>query len=172
MGLEWMRKRAHLDMARYLDAIQSRCFICALRDREPGFESHLILETQTAISFLDKYPDVYGHVLVAPRDHRENVISDFSEEEYLGLQRVVRRVGEAIERVVDCERLYVLSLGSKAANAHVHWHLVPCPPGLPFEKQQLDVLRKERDGYIDVPPEEMARLASAIRRALGEVVES
>ncbi len=47
-------------------------------------------------------------------------------------------------------------------------YLVPCPPGLPYEMQQVNLLRVDRDGYVDVPPEEMARLASVLRHALAE----
>ena len=164
---EWLERRAHLDFDAYLEEIRKRCFICALRDHDPEFEqTHIVLETSEAIAFLDEYPNVFGHVLVVSREHREDVIGDFTEDEYLALQRIVRRVGAAVQRVVPCERLYVLSLGSAAGNSHVHWHLVPCPPGLPFERQQIALLRKEEDGYIDVPDDEMAALASRLRDAL------
>jgi diadenosine tetraphosphate (Ap4A) HIT family hydrolase len=166
-----MHKRVPLDVERYLEAIRARCFICAIRDGEPGSEHHLILDAPEAIAFLDRYPTVYGRVLVASREHREGVVSDFSEEEYVALQRVVRRVGKAVQQVVECERLYVLSLGSQAGNAHVHWHIVPCPPGLPFEMQQVNLLGWGQDGYVDVPLEEKTRLASALRQALAEDVE-
>lgn len=62
---------------------------------------------------------------------------DFTAEEYVRLQRVVYRVGEAIRRIVPTERLYILSLGSQVGNSHAHWHLAPLPPGVPFEEQQL-----------------------------------
>ena len=169
MASSWLDRRIPLDMQRYAEESRTRCFICALRDDEPGFEHHVVLETADAIAFLAKYPAVYGHVLVAPRAHREGVIADFTEPEYLGLQRVVRRVGEAVQKVVQCERLYVLSLGSQAANAHVHWHLVPCPPGLPYEMQQVNLLLVDRDGYVDVSFEEMAVLASTLRGAVEDV---
>ena len=171
MGLDWMHRRIPLDMKRYLEASRVRCFICALMAQEPGFEHHVILDAAEAIAFLNKYPAVYGHVLVAPREHRERVVADFSEQEYVALQRVVRRVGKAVQQVVECERLYVLSLGSQAGNAHVHWHLVPCPPGLQYEMQQVNLLFVDRDGYVDVTPEEMARLASMLRHGLAESVE-
>src|SRR3954447_23904613 len=131
MGVvDWLERRARLDMAAYLEAIRERGLICSPRDHGSCIEQyHVVLETPEAIAFLDKYPVVYGHVLVAPLEHREDVIGDFTEAEYLAFQRVVRRVGAAVQRVVPCERLYVLSLGSAAGNSHVHWHLVPCPPG-------------------------------------------
>jgi diadenosine tetraphosphate (Ap4A) HIT family hydrolase len=166
--MDWLQRRAPLDMGAYLEAITKQCFFCAPRDQDPGIEQRsVVLETPEAIAFLDRYPVVFAHVLVAPLEHREDVIGDFTEAEYLALQRVVRRVGAAVQRVVPCERLYILSLGSAAGNSHVHWHLVPCPPGLPFERQQISFLRKEEEGYIDVPDEEMEALAAALRDELG-----
>ncbi|MFL5925233.1 MAG: hypothetical protein ACJ743_08700 [Gaiellaceae bacterium] len=89
---------------------------------------------------------------MAPKEHREHVVDDLSEDEYLALQRVIHRVGRAICRAVPTERPYVLSLGSQEGNRHVHWHLAPLPPGVPFEEQQLAALdtrpwaRPERRG--------------------------
>jgi hypothetical protein len=79
VSLEWLNNRIPLDIERYLEASRARCFICALRDGEPGFDHHVIVDSPEAIAFLAKYPAVYGHVLVAPREHREAVIADFTE---------------------------------------------------------------------------------------------
>jgi diadenosine tetraphosphate (Ap4A) HIT family hydrolase len=49
-----------------------------------------------AVAFLARYNTLLGHTLVAPR---EQVTGDFTIEEYLALQRLVYRVGEAIHWV-------------------------------------------------------------------------
>ena len=36
------------------------------------------------------------------------------------------------------ERLYLLSLGSHQGNAHVHWHIAPLPPGVPYAKRSRE----------------------------------
>jgi diadenosine tetraphosphate (Ap4A) HIT family hydrolase len=105
-------------------------------------------------------------VLVAPREHREDVVLDFTRSEYLDLQDVVRRVAIAVRQVVECERVYILSLGSQQGNAHVHWHIVPCSPGLPFQAQQLNLMRVEDHGYIDLGGTEMKALGDRLRGAL------
>ena len=71
-----------------------------------------------------------------------------------------------MRRTVPTERLYVLSLGSREANRHVHWHVAPLPPGVPFDEQQLEALSPER-GVLDVPDEELAALGERLRRELG-----
>jgi diadenosine tetraphosphate (Ap4A) HIT family hydrolase len=132
-----MDKRKRVDFKAIRKELWGRCFICEMLAGNPEYQHHVVYEDERAVAFLNRYPSLYGYVLVAPKDHREQVTGDFSLDEYLHLQAVVHRVGEAIRQVVPTERLYVLSLGSQQANRHVHWHLAPIPPGLPFEQQQL-----------------------------------
>jgi diadenosine tetraphosphate (Ap4A) HIT family hydrolase len=125
-----------------------------------------VYEDDLAVAFLNRFPVVEGYVLVAPREHREQVTGDFSEDEYAALQRVVHRVGEAIRRAFTPERLYVLSLGSRDANAHTHWHLVPLPAGVPFHRQQLAFLSWDMQGILDLSDEDMTSIAERIRAQL------
>jgi len=117
------------------------------------------------VAFLAKYPVALGHVLVAPIEHREHVVNDFSWTDYARLQRVVHAVGNALVATVPTERLYVSSLGSQQGNRHVHWHLVPLPPGLPFEEQQMAFLAESR-GWLRFEPAELEALAEKLRAAL------
>jgi diadenosine tetraphosphate (Ap4A) HIT family hydrolase len=141
------------------------CFVCDLvAGRRPH---HVVYENDHAIAFLSRYPTRLGYVLVAPKEHRVDVVRDFREDEYVTLQRVVYRVGRAVCAAVETERLYVLSLGSNQGNAHVHWHLYPLPPGVPYEDQQLVALDwDEGRKVLDVPDAEQAELARRIRDAL------
>lgn len=139
------------------------CFVCELiAGANPH---HMIYEDQTAVVFLSKYPSLYGYTLVAPREHREQATGDFTLEEYLALQRVIYHISEALRKVVPTERLYILTLGSQQGNRHVHWHLAPLPPGVPYKQQQTAALDISR-GILAIPDEEMASLAQAIRQEL------
>ena len=82
--------------------------------------------------------------------------------QYLAVQRVVHAAGQALVAEVETERLYVLSLGSLQGNRHVHWHLVPLPPGVPCEQQQVTALAPER-GSLDIPDQAQADLATRLR---------
>ena len=125
----------------------------------------MVYEDEATIAFLNRYPTLPAQTLVAPKEHREHVTGDYSEDEYVAVQRVVHRVAEALRATVPTERLYVLSLGSQAANRHVHWHVAALPPGLPFEEQQLEALRLER-GVLELPEDELDTLAAEIRSKL------
>jgi diadenosine tetraphosphate (Ap4A) HIT family hydrolase len=152
--------RRPLDLDAYLADVRAACFICELvAGRRPH---HVVYEDEAAIAFMNRYPTLRGQAIVAPKEHREQVTADFSEDEYLRLQAVVRRVGEAVRQAIPTERLYVLSLGSQDGNRHVHWHLAPLPPGVPFAEQQAEALRAER-GVLDVSDADLAADAAAVR---------
>jgi diadenosine tetraphosphate (Ap4A) HIT family hydrolase len=158
-------KEAYIQRSRY-----GPCFVCQIVAKNPEYDHYLLYEDDATIAFLNKYPTLYGYTLVAPREHREAVTGDFTLEEYLALQRVIYRVAEAIRQVVPTERIYILSLGSQQGNRHVHWHVAPLPPGVPYEEQQLDAVDL-RKGVLPVSEAEKAALAARIRQALAAMRE-
>ena len=157
-------KTRQVDPEQLRERLGGRCFICEFLAGNPEFAHELVYEDEFSVAFLNKYPALYGYVLVAPREHREEVNGDFTPAEYLRLQEVVHRVGEAIRAVVPTERLYVVSLGSREGNAHVHWHLAPLPPGVPFEQQQLAAL--DTNARLELSAEERAELAQELQARL------
>jgi diadenosine tetraphosphate (Ap4A) HIT family hydrolase len=164
-------ERYSIDLAAYDHMCQTRpCFICAIVARHPDYPAHIVYEDEIAIAFLDKYPTLYGYTLVAPREHREQVSGDFSIDDYLALQRRVYWVAEAVRREVEAERVYVLSLGSNQGNAHVHWHVAPLPPGVSYQKQQMNAIGLNR-GVLRIPEENQASLALRLRRRVEQLRE-
>jgi diadenosine tetraphosphate (Ap4A) HIT family hydrolase len=163
-----MPDRKPFDLAAYIQRIQnSPCFICGMIAGRLG-GNYVIYQDDRAIVFLNKYPMLYGYVLVAPVAHLEQATGDFTLKEYLDLQAMVYRVAEAVRRTVAPERVYILSLGSQQGNRHVHWHIAPLPHGVPFEQQQLEALRVEH-GVIDLSDAEMQALARSIRSNMDDL---
>lgn len=159
--------RAQLDIDAYAAKSQTEpCFICKVIEGTHHYEHRIVYRDDIAIAFLNRFPTMLGYTLVCPIEHRENVVGDFDLDDYLRLQSVVHRVGRGVEAVLPTERLYVLSLGSKQGNSHLHWHLAPLPPGVAYEKQQFAALMMESDGYLDVPADEQDRLAEQIAAAI------
>ena len=162
--------RLPLDIQAYNAAAQSRpCFICTIIDGTHDAAHHIVHRDDLAIAVLNRFPTLIGYTLVAPIEHRTDVVADFTEEEYVALQRLVHRVGRAVSTVVPTERLYLLSLGSHQGNAHVHWHIAPLPPGVPYEAQQFHALMVGPDGYLAIPDDEQAGLTRRIAAALHEL---
>jgi diadenosine tetraphosphate (Ap4A) HIT family hydrolase len=79
---------------------------------------------------------------------------------------VVHAVAEAIRQALEPERVYVLSLGSQQAVAHVHWHVVPCPPGLAYTEQQLALFDVKERGTVQFKQEDGEELVAQLRAQL------
>ena len=156
-----MFERYQPDLGTYVRRVRTGpCFVCAILGQDPAsLDNHVIDEDEDAIVFLAMNPTQYGYTLVAPK---VQVAGDFTVEEYLGLQRVVHRVVKAVREEVGAERVYVLSLGSNQGNAHVHSHVVPLPPGIPYEEQQFAAIMLETAGALKIPEGEKAALATHI----------
>ncbi|WP_380282610.1 HIT family protein [Kitasatospora purpeofusca] len=133
---------------------------------DPEFRHEIVHRDEHHVVFLDRYPTLLGKLLVAPVEHREDVIGDFTEQESANLWRLVHRAGAALRQVVPTERIYVQSLGSKSGNSHVHIHVAALPPGVPYEEQQTAALVWESAGLLEVPAEETARIAGRLRAGL------
>lgn len=50
---------------------------------------------------------------------------------------------------------------AQQGNAHLHWHVVPLPPGVPYEQQQLRALSAEH-GVLNGDDARQAELARTI----------
>ena len=159
-----------MDTAEYARQVREsrdagRCFICRIVSDSHSYRHQVIYEDGETIAFLNRYPTLLGYCLVAPRRHAEDWVRELDEAEFLALQRVVRRVARVVAAVVPVERMYCLSLGSQQGNAHLHWHIAPLPPGVPYEQQQYHALTSE-NGVLDVDDSSQAALAAAIRSRL------
>jgi diadenosine tetraphosphate (Ap4A) HIT family hydrolase len=158
--------RVRTDLHRYVRRSRSGpCFVCAMLAGDPDYAHEIVYDDGTFVAFLNRYPTLYGYVLVAPREHLEHAVRDFDEAGYLKLQSVLYRVARAVESVVGGERTYLLSLGSQQGNSHLHWHVAPLPPGVPYERQQFHALMMS-EGVIPWSPRRAAELAGRLRRAL------
>ena len=137
------------------------CFICEMLAGKPDFAHHRIAEDEDTVLFLSKYPTQRGDALVCPKAHVEDLAEDLTTEAYLALQARVHRLARAMKQVLPVERVYVLSLGSQQGNRHLHFHVVPLPPGVPYEQQQYHALMAEH-GILPLTDADMASLAQQL----------
>jgi ATP adenylyltransferase len=162
--LEKRYERYHPDMDAVHHGFRTEpCFICRMVGGDIRLPENIIHEDEHALVFLDGFPRAYGYTLIAPKEHREQVTGDFTMEEYIRLQRLIYRVTEAVREEVGAERMYIFIFGSNEGNSHTHWHVVPLPPGVPYEDQQ-GAWTSWSKGVLDIPHEEMASLAARIGR--------
>ncbi len=81
-----------------------------------------VAEDDHFFAFLDIDPNAKGHTLCVPKKEVDRLL-DLDEETYLGLMQFARRVGLAIEKTVDCNRVGMSVIGLEVP--HVHVHLIP-----------------------------------------------
>lgn len=143
------------------DNAVGRCFICELTDEATTPEHEIVAyRDEHCIVYFPNWHRLYGYCLLSPLRHVTGVVSDFSEDEYLVLQRRVHRLGRVLADLAPTERLYVYSFGSMQGVAHVHWHVAPLPPGVPFREQQFAAVDKSE--YLEIPRVELEELARRI----------
>jgi diadenosine tetraphosphate (Ap4A) HIT family hydrolase len=158
--------REPMDVEAYVDRVRNGpCFICALLAGHEDYAHEMVYDDGRHVGFLTRYPTLYGYTLVCPRWHVEDVVRDLTPAHYLALQSAVHTVARAVAEVTGAERMYVLSLGSMQGNAHVHWHVAPLPPGVPYERQQYHALMGE-NSVLRLEPGERRELAARIRARL------
>lgn len=81
-----------------------------------------VAEAEHFIAFLDINPNAKGHTLCVPKKEVDKIM-DLDEATYMGLMAFSRKVGQAIEKAMDCERVGMSVIGLEVP--HVHVHLIP-----------------------------------------------
>jgi diadenosine tetraphosphate (Ap4A) HIT family hydrolase len=154
--------RIPFDLGQYARRVSAGpCFVCGFVEGRPDHHHHLVYEDDDTVAFLNRYPTLLGYCLVAPKRHLESWVHDMTPGDFLRFQSVVHAVARAIAATVRTERMYSLSLGSRQGNAHLHWHLAPLPPGIPYDQQQFHAVMAE-NGILSVDDDSQAALAGEI----------
>jgi diadenosine tetraphosphate (Ap4A) HIT family hydrolase len=137
--------------------------VCAYLAGHSEYKHEHIFIDDDVVAFLSRYPTLLGYTIVAPRAHIVDVTGN--GKLFRQVVDVVHDVAEALKATLPTERVYLMSLGSRQGNAHVHWHVAPLPPGVPYERQQFHAVMAE-NGVLEVTPDQQAALAARIRSAL------
>jgi diadenosine tetraphosphate (Ap4A) HIT family hydrolase len=152
------------DLAEHVQrARNGPCFVCAYLNGHPDYMHEAIYLDDHVVAFLSRYPTLLGYTIVAPRLHVLDVTGN--RRLFRHVTDVLHDVAEALKATLPTERIYLMSLGSHQGNAHVHWHVAPLPPGVPYERQQFHAVMAEH-GILAIASEAQAALAARIRAAL------
>jgi len=117
--------------------------------------SYKIAEDENYFAFLDINPLKKGHTLVVPKQETDYLF-DLDDQTLGGMMVFAKPIAQAIDRVIDCNRVAVVVLGMEVPHAHIH--LIP--------------LDKESDACFSQPKlklseEEFEEIAEKIRGAMG-----
>lgn len=135
----------------------TNCVFCRIVAKE--IPAAVVYEDEVTIAFMDAGQVNPGHVLIAVKEHAENLY-ELNDRQAGSLLRAAARVARAIRAAFKPEGLSVYQANGKAAGQtvfHYHMHLLP---------------RHAEDGMAltwpvkNPPREKLADYASAIRREL------
>jgi len=101
------------------------CLFCDIINRKKT--GHFILEDDTHVAFLDRYPIDVGHTLVLPKEHF-STITDMSEKHVGELFSKVPKIAKAILQATNADAFSVGQNNGRAAKQiipHVHVHIIP-----------------------------------------------
>lgn len=103
---------------------------------------HKVAETDFAIAFLDIRPLKRGHTLVVPKKEVDKLF-DLPKEDYDQVMDLAYRIGQAMEKSIDCVRVGVAVLGLEVPHAHVHLIPIDVESDLNFGNTRLSFSEPE-----------------------------
>lgn len=116
--------------------------------------AYIIAEEEHFIAFLDAFPVTRGHVLVIPKQEIPYIF-EMEDEALSGLMVFAKKIAQALEKAVPCQRVCVSVIGVEVPHTHVHL--------LPFNSMEdLDFTKKK----LQLPAAEMLELQAAIQANL------
>ena len=132
------------------------CIFCRIAAGKAPSER--LVETPRVLAFLDIAPVHYGHALVIPRDHYENLL-DLPDDLWMEMGQVSRRVAQALRSVLFAQGFNIGMNNFAPAGQvvfHTHLHVIP---------------RYRRDGLELFPqgmyqPGDLAKVGEQLRRAI------
>ncbi len=101
------------------------CIFCDIINRSAGAE--ILYENEKVISFLDIRPVNFGHTLVIPKKHYENLLS-VPPEELAEVIKATQIMSSAIMHSLNPDGFNVVCNNGTAAGQsvfHFHFHIIP-----------------------------------------------
>jgi histidine triad (HIT) family protein len=87
----------------------------------------IVYEDPNVIAFMDLSPASFGHTLVVPKEHFENIY-DVPEKLLAEMAAVVKRIYVAVKKTINADGIKVIQLNGRAAGQvvmHIHIHVIP-----------------------------------------------
>ncbi len=85
-------------------------------------QSYKVAEDGNFYAFLDINPLVIGHTLVVPKKEVDYIF-DLDDETLSGIMLFSKKVAQAIQKAIACQRVGLTVIGLEVPHAHIH--LVP-----------------------------------------------
>lgn len=104
--------------------------------------AHIIAEDDSHLAFLDINPLVIGHSLIVPK-REVDYIYDLPDEELIQLHLFAKKVAQAIEKTVSCNRIGITVIGLEVPHAHIHLIPINTMDDMNFSRPKLSPTQEE-----------------------------
>lgn len=122
------------------------CIFCKIINKEiPG---KIIYEDDVCLAFLDLSQATYGHTLIIPKEHFNNIL-EVDDDTLAHLMKVVKKLGNEIVTKLNAKGLNILTNTNEVAGQtvnHFHVHILPR-----YQKDELtiDFIDHSEDTNLD-----------------------
>ena len=104
--------------------------------------SHKVMEDDQFYAFMDIRPINRGHVLVVPKCEVDRFF-DLSQDLLSAVMLFAKPIADALESIIDCERVGIMVAGLEVPHAHLH--LIPFSSGMDDVRQyEREVMSKRK----------------------------
>jgi len=103
---------------------------------------HKVAETEEFLAFLDVFPLSKGHTLVIPKQEVDYIF-DLPDEQLAGLHVFAKKVAQAIDKVIACERVGVAVIGLEVPHAHIHLVPINTVGDINFSRPKMELSQEE-----------------------------
>ncbi len=117
------------------------CVFCKIINNE--FSSYKVYEDEEVLAILDLSQTTYGHTLVMPKKHYDNMLA-IPQNEWAHLMEVAKTLSEKIMTRLNAKGFNVLINTNEAAGQtvnHLHVHIIPRYD----EKDTIEIIMHEND---------------------------
>ncbi len=95
-----------------------------------------VAENDRFFAFLDINPVQEGHTLVVPKNENDYLF-DIGDEELQAFMLFAKKVAQAIEKSIPCNRIGVTVIGLEVPHAHIHLIPINGIHDMSFDKAKL-----------------------------------
>lgn len=104
--------------------------------------SYKIAESDQFFAFLDIYPLQKGHTLIVPKIEVDKIF-DIPDEYLAELLVFAKPIAKAIEKIVPCDRVNIITVGLEVPHAHVHLIPINRSSDMHFDNKKLQFTKEE-----------------------------
>lgn len=136
---------------------RNNIFAKILRGEAPAVRIH---EDPQTLSFMDLFPQSYGHALVIPKYETETIL-DCPPETLMPLIAMTQRIALAVDKALNPDGIMIAQFNRAPAGQsvpHLHFHIIP--------RYAQEGLKTHFSAGNKADESDLARLAGLIKAAL------